>query len=255
MLRATLLLFLALRVEAATEYRLTVEITGNPLARANGVSAHTVLVDGAHRRVFSEDGGSLSNDSGKTRIQLDSKLKTWWTSDQTAMFGRLHPTAPLPVMAKPKVRNVRVVSSDEPSDEIFASLSTHKYVVRATYTLVADVSGSPLSADYGLTIFIWTNETLDPATAVPPVDLTSGVPEVEAQLAPKIAGVPGFPLKTVLVATRAYAGGKPQASTLTATVSDIRSVTPPPGAFERPRHYVNQAPVVVGPGVSPPGQR
>jgi hypothetical protein len=247
MLRVTLLLLLAARLEAATEYRLTIETAGEPF-RGPGPSVYTVLVDGARRRVVDAEGGAfLSNDNGKTTIQLDPKLKTWWKSDRSAIFRRLHPTAPLPVVSRSEVRDVRVVSSDEPSEEIFAGLPTQKYVVRANYTLATDIHGSPLSAEYGLTVFVWTSEKLDPKTAVPPVDLTTGVPEVDAQLAPKIAAIPGFPLKTVLVATRAYAGGKPSTSMLTATVRDIRSVTPPPGAFERPRDYVNQAPVVVGP--------
>ncbi|MEK6375208.1 MAG: hypothetical protein AABO58_21245 [Acidobacteriota bacterium] len=253
MLRATLLLLLAVRLEAATEYRVAFELTGNPLYRANGPSVYTVLVDGAHQRVLDEGrGGFLSNDGGKTKIHLDPKLKTWWTSEESAIFGRLLPTLLLPMMTKATARDVRVVSSDEPSDEMFADLPTHKYVVRATYTLATKIDGSPLSADFGLTIFLWTNETLDPATAVPAVDLTTGVPPVDGQLAPKIAAVRGFPLKTVLIATRAYAGGKPQVSTLTATVSDIRSVTPPPGAFDRPRDYVNQAPIVGAPGAPHP---
>lgn len=253
MLRAMILLLLAARLEAATQYRVTIDSTGDPVPHALGPSIYTVLVDGAHRRVRDEVGGGLlSSDGGKTMIRLDPKLKTWWITEEKAMHPRRHITAPLPVMEKTDVRNVRVISSDEPSDEVFTDLPTHKYVVRAVYTLAADVDGSPLSADYGLTIFLWTSETLDSTTAVPPVDLTSGVPKVDAQLTPKIAAIPGFPLKTVLIATRAYAGGKPQVSTLTATVSDIRSVTPPPGAFERPRDYKNQAPIIVGPGA--PGQ-
>lgn len=252
MLRATLLLLLAVRLEAATEYRVAFELTGNPLYRANGPSVYTVLVDGAHQGVLEDRGGFLSNDGGKTKIHLDPKLKTWWTSEESAIFGRLLPTLLLPMMTKATVRDVRVVSSDEPSDEMFAGLPTHKYVVRATYTLATKIDGSPLSADFGLTIFLWTNETLDPATAVPAVDLTTGVPAVDGQLAPKIAAIRGFPLRTVLIATRAYTGGKPQVSTLTATVTDIRSVTPPPGAFDRPRDYVNQAPILGAPGAPHP---
>lgn len=250
MLRATLLLLLAVPLQAATEYHLTIEITGTPAARNRPPNVFTVLVDGANRRVLNEGrDGFLTNDGGKTNIYLDSKLKTWWASDKSAIVFRLHPIAPLPVAQKSEARKVRVVSSDEPSDEVFANLATHKYVVRATYTLAGDIGGTPLSADYGLTILIWTTETLDRSTAVPAAELTTGVAEVDAQLGPKIAAIPGFPLKTVVIGTRAYAGGFPQALTLTATVSDIRSVTPLPGTFERPRDYVNQEPIVLGPGM------
>ena len=252
MLRVTLLLLLAARLEAATEYRLTIDITGNLPSRALGPSVYTVLVDGANRRVLNENGdGFLSNDGGRTKIHLDSKLRTWWTTRGSSIVFRLHPTTRLPVLVMGEVRDVRVVSSDEPSDEVFADLPTHKYVVRATYTLAADIDGSPLSAEYGLTIFIWTSQTLDRATAVPPADLTSGVAEVDAKLTPRIVAIPGFPLKTVLIGTRAYAGGKPQASILTATVSDIRNVTPPQGAFDRPPDYKNQAPVIRARGAIP----
>jgi hypothetical protein len=168
MLRATLLLLLAVRLEAASEYRVTIEVTGAPAIRNHPPQVYTVLVDGPHRRVLYEGrDGFLTNDGGKTNIYLDSKLKTWWSTDR------------------------------------------------------------------------------------PAIELTSGVPKVDAQLAPKIAAIPGFPLKTVFIATRAYAGGKPQVSTLTATVSDIRSVTPPPGSFEQPRDYKNQAPIVAAPGMNP----
>ena len=71
----------------------------------------------------------------------------------------------------------------------------------------------------------------------------------DAALAPKIAAVPGFPLKTLLVATRNFEGGMPQVETVTATVDEIRTVKTPSGAFERPRDYVNQEPIIMAPGV------
>src|SRR5689334_25261789 len=78
-MRTLLLLLLAARVEAATEYRITIEQTGNPLAPPR--REVTVLVDGAN---WSERAGGvttrLSNDGGKTVIALDHKLGTWWVA-------------------------------------------------------------------------------------------------------------------------------------------------------------------------------
>ena len=84
---------------------------------------------------------------------------------------------------------------------------------------------------------------------VSPVPIVTGRDEVDSVLAPKIAAIPGFPLKTLFVATRAYQGGMPQVEMVTATIDAIRTVTAPPHAFERPGDYVNQEPIVTGPGV------
>src|SRR5205823_1312374 len=107
-------------------------------------------------------------------------------------------------MKNVKVRDLKVTTSDEPSDESVAGLATHKYVVRATYRVAGEIQGTPLTVDYGLTAFVWTSDTIDAAAAMPAVDLTTGTADVDAQLAPKFAAIPGFPLKTVLVATSAY---------------------------------------------------
>jgi hypothetical protein len=172
-MRTLLLLLLAARLDAATEYRLLSEHTGDPLVQPRSEvtvlvqprSEVTVLVDGAN---WCERAGGvtqrLSNDSGKTVIALDHQLRTW----------------------------LLVKSSDQPTDETFAGFSTHEYTIQARYT------------KHSITMGFWTSD------AVP------AAPKVEM---------------------------------ITATVRQIRTVTPPPHAFERPPHYINQEPVVAAPGV------
>ena len=241
-MRTLLLLLLAARVQAATEYRLTIEITGDPLAQPR--REVTVLVDGANWRER-VDGVTrrLSNDGGKTVIGLDQELRTWWVEKGGAV-RILHPVAP-----SARVRDLQITASDEPSDATFAGLATRKYNVRATYTMVEDFYGTKVPAKQSITISLWTNYTIAGSMLVPPIRLASGRDEVDAALAPKIAAIPGFPLKTLFVATRAYQNGMPQVEMMTATVDAIRTVTAPPHAFERPSDYVNQEPIVTGPGV------
>src|SRR5207244_242245 len=100
-----------------------------------------------------------------------------------------------------------VKASDEPSDETFAGLPVHKYNVIATYQLAGEIGGTPLTSTHSITIALWTNDTLYGSMIVPPVDLGTGIEALDAQIVSNIGRVPGFPLKTQLVATRAYAGG------------------------------------------------
>ena len=246
MRKVLLLLLLAAPLEAATEYALTIETTGR---LGQGTRRATVLVDGANwcRRANGVT-ELLSNDGGKTIIQLDHQLKTWWVVDPK--LGAVRALQAMPITTNVKVRKLKVKASDEPSDETFAGLPVRKYTVIATYELAGEIGGTPLTSKHGINISLWTNDTLRGSMVVPPVDLATGVEAVDAQLASNVGRIPGFPLKTQLVATRAYAGGMPQVVITTVTVDDIRTVNPPPGAFERPRDYVNQAPVITAPGVA-----
>ncbi len=241
-MRTLLLLLLAVRVEAATEYRLTIETTGNPLAQPR--REVTVLVDGTNwcERV---DGVTqrLSNDGGKTVIALDHKLKTWWVP-KSSVARTLHPVAPAA-----KVRDLQIKTSDEPGDATFAGSPTRKYDIRVTYTLVEDFDGTKVPAKQSITISLWTSDAIAGSMLVPAIPFGSGRDEVDAALAPKIAAVPGFPLKTLFLATRAYEGGRPQVEMVTATIDAIRTFTAPPHAFERPNDYVKQEPIVTRPGM------
>jgi hypothetical protein len=242
-MRTLLFLLLAARVEAATQYHMVIEQTGNPLVPPR--REVTVLADGANwcERV---DGVTqrLSNDGGKTVIVLDHQLKTWWVQ-KNVFLRTLEPHSPTS-----KVRDLVVRASDQPADDTFAGVAARrKYTIQATYTLIETYSGTVVTAKQSITVSMWTSDALTGSMLVPPIHLASGRESLDAALAPKIAAVPGFPLKTLFVATRAYEGGAPQVEMITATVDAIRTVDAPPHAFDRPRDYINQEPVVGAPGV------
>jgi hypothetical protein len=239
----------ALPLTAATRYSIGVETTGDPLRPYVGA---TVLAENAQRRVEIVESPIdyhvlLSDDSGATFTALNTVLKTWWRPASKLLQGRLRIYDPLPGSRRKSVRDVNVTTSDEPSEAI-AGLATHKYVVKMSFGTREDLSGTSVDARVGATILVWTTGAVDAGLALRAVDLTTGVPEVDALLDPAIAKIPGFPLRTVLTATRAFADWRPQTITVTATVSDIRTVDAPPHAFEPPKGYVEQAPIIGAPG-------
>jgi len=239
----------ALPLTAATRYSIGVETTGDPLRPRVGA---TVLAENAQQRVEIVENPIdchvlLSDDSGATFTALNTVLKTWWRPASILLLGRLRIYDPLPGSRRKSVRDVNVTTSNEPSEAI-VGLATHKYVVKMSFGTHEDPSGTPVEARVGATILVWTTGAVDAALALRAVDLTTGIPEVDALLNPALAKIPGFPLRTVLTATRAFAGGRPQTITVTATVSDIRTAAAPPHAFERPADYVNQGPIIGGPG-------
>lgn len=221
---------LAMPLAAATRYTVTV-----------GSQKATVLADGAHRRVdiprqsqpFEFD-VLLSDDGGATFTALNTPLKTWFRTNATAIERRPH-IFWHQLMTRISVRDIRVTATDEPE---------HKSVIKTTFT----VNEPQVTVKFASTIQIWTTDAVDAALAVRPVDLTTGYPEVDAQLLPALAKVHGFPIKTVLTATRAYVGGPPQTLRYRATVSGIETVAAPKHAFERPADFVNQPPVLGVPG-------
>jgi hypothetical protein len=252
-LLAVTALLAAAPLTAATAYHVTIEVTGDPLTK-HPIAA-TIVSDGDNQLVSfaspdrTDAGSLLSTDGGHTAVAINDRLKTWWwVSSPLAMRPRPRVLAPPPLVKNARVLDLRTTASDEPTDEAFSGYGTRKYVVRATYTLAGDIAGAPVSADCGLTIFVWATDKIDRRAMFPAVELATRVPEIDAELAPKLAAVPGFAMKTVVVATRLYAGGAPQVETVTATVDDVGPATPPPHAFERPAGYVNQPPVVSAPG-------
>jgi hypothetical protein len=243
-----LLLAIATSAQAATEYRVSFEETRRPIQPGSGTM--TFIVDGPNWCQRQNGATKAFSTDGKTIIMLDHQLKTWWVSESKALFAGARPVQSLPMITHVKVRELRVTASDESSDERVAGLPVHKYSVIATYQLAGEMQGMPITTKQGITLFLWTNDSLHPATIVPLIDLTTGMAEVDAALAPKLAAIPGFALKTQLVATRAFAGGVPTVAMDTFTIDEIRTVTVPPHAFERPHDYINQAPILTAPGVS-----
>jgi hypothetical protein len=220
----------ALPVTAATRYTVSV-----------GAHKATVLADGARRRVdithlsppFEFD-VLLSDDGGATFTALNTPLKTWFHTKATSIERRPH-FFWHQLMTRISISDVRVTTTDE---------LEHKSVIKTTFT----VREPQATVKFASTIAIWTTDAVDAALAVHPIDLTTSYPEVDAQLLPALAKVRGFPIKTVLTATRQYFGGPPQTLTSTATVSGIETITAPKHAFERPADFVYQPPILGVPG-------
>jgi len=232
---------------AATEIHFVNVNTGTPGGRPE---VHgKLLVDGAHRRTDFDDGASELSEVGSTSlVTLDHRTKSWWRAPDRVGTPRTLSNEDIHTKSS-KVRDLRVTASDEPADEVFAGMPSHKYVVRATYKLDNDVYGSPAMSDHGYTLFVWTTDKVDSALAyIPATRWPTGIAAVDAQLAPKLAAVPGFPLKTVLIASRAFAGGMPQTLMNTTTITEIRTVDAPADAFAVPAGYKQtDPPVIVGP--------
>ena len=242
-----IVILVALPLAAATRYTVDVETTGDLLARPHQRS--TVLVDGLRSRAeieqpeppFTND-VAISEDGAKTVIALNTQLKTWFR----APGGGLAAVSLFAAMPRSDraIRDVKVTSSEEPSEDV-GGYPARKYVVRMSYGVREGGGAMRVDISYGATMIVFTTDALDLHRAV---GFKTGVPEVDAQLEPAFAKIKGFPLKSTISATRMYAGGRPQVNTVTATVSDIRTVDAPPHAFERPADYVYQEPIIGAPG-------
>jgi len=238
-----------LPLAAATRYAVTT-VDG---ARPKSPQVATVLIDGAYRRIdipretapFIYD-VLLSDDSGATFTALNTPLKTWFRMAPPALGGSPFVNPRFAHARRKSVRDIKVTPSDEPSEPI-DGYAAHKYVVRASYKMREDL-GAPVEEQSAATILIWATDAIDPSLAVRLVDFATGVPDVDALLAPALAKISGFALKSTVSVTRMFVGGPPRVTTVTATISDVRTVPAPPHAFERPSDYVNQPPVIGAPG-------
>jgi hypothetical protein len=231
-----------LPLAAATRYSVAIDST-----------TASVLIDGPRRRIdfvrnampFEYD-VLLSDDGGKTSIALNTPLKTWFR--QELPRGAIPALYGWPRQEKYSLRDVNITASEEPSEPI-GGFATRKFVVKTSFTIREDYRGTHVASQVGSTFLVWTTDAVDASLAWPSIDFLAitNLPEVDAQLAPVLAKISGFPLKTVRAATRAYEGGARRTSNRTITVSDIRTVDAPPHAFEKPKGYVEQAPIVSAP--------
>jgi hypothetical protein len=236
---------LLLTLANATSYRITI----SP-AKGTPVVAHVVAA-GANKRVAVDRpaGEPYAFDvlllDGNATTALNTSLKTWYEGEPQLMP---RPRLYKPLLGlKPEVRDVKVTLDEEPNDELLAGHKVRKFVARSSYVLRGRINGDRVDASYGTTIVIWTTSEIDETLSMPSMPLTTGIGEVDAQLAPKLAAVHGFPLKTVISATRVFAGGLPQTEVLTMTVDGFATVTADAALFQRPAEYVNQKPLIGAP--------
>ncbi len=229
---------IALPLCAATRYAIDIETSGDVLQPRHRHA--TVLVDGANRRIDVEQPSApftydvlLSSDGGATFTALNTARKTWFQPNVVAIVR--HPR----IAGGGEATDIRVTTSQEPDS---------KSVIRVSYTTHERYGSTKVDVLHSETILIWTTAAVDPALAVRVISLITGIAGVDAQLAPAITRIAGFPLKTTISATRAYVGGRPQTITVTAIVSDIRDADAPALAFERPAGFVHEEPFVGAPG-------
>ena len=230
---------IALPLSAATRYAIDIETSGDALQPRHRHAA--VLADGANRRIDVEQPSTpftydvlLSSDGGATFTALNTARKTWFRPSAVAIVR--HPY----ISGGRDATDIHVTTSEEPSEA--------KFVIKVAFTTQEHFGSEKFDAKHSETILIWTTKDVDPALSVHAINLITGIAGVDAQLAPAITRIAGFPLKTTIAATRAYPGGRPQTITVTATVSDIRSADAPPQAFERPADYVHEEPFIGAPG-------
>ncbi len=237
---------LLLALANATSYRITI----TP-AKGTPVVAHVVAA-GANKRVTVDRPADepyafdvLLLD-GHTTTALNTSLKTWY-AEEPQLMGKLGLYRPLLGM-KAEVRDVKTSLDEEPDDELLSGHKVRKFVARINYGLRGMINGERVDASHGTTIMIWTTSEIDETLSVTAVPLTTGISEVDALLVPKLAAVRGFPLKTVISATRVFAGGAPQTEVLTVTAGDFSSTSVDAALFQRPADYVNQRPLIGAPG-------
>jgi hypothetical protein len=241
-MHACLLLF---ALANATSYRITI----TP-AKGAPVVAHVVAA-GANKRVAVERAADQPYTfdvlllDGSTVTALNTSLKTWYAAEAQLMDG---PRLYKPLMGmKAEVRDIKVALDEEPDDELLSGHKVRKFVARINYVLRGKISGERVDASCGATILIWTTSEIDEALSMPALTLTTGISEVDALLAPKLATVHGFPLKTILSATRVFAGGVPQTEMLAATADEFSATAADAALFQRPADYVNQKPLIGAP--------
>jgi hypothetical protein len=236
---------LLLTLAKATSYRITI----TP-AKGAPVVAH-VVATGANKRVAVDRAQDEPFDfnvlllDGSATTALNTSLKTWYEGEPQLMP---RPRLYKPLLGlKPEVRDVKVTLDEEPDEELLAGHKVRKFVLRIAFVLRGSINGDRVDASYGTTTLIWTTSEIDEALSMPAIPLTTGISEVDAHLAPKLSAIDGFPLKTVISATRAFAGGAPQTEVLTMLADDFSSTVADAALFQRPAEYVNQKPLIGAP--------
>lgn len=241
----TWLLLLALA--GATSYRVTI----TP-AKGTPVVAHVVAAGGSKRVTVERpkdepfDFDVLLID-GSAVTALNTQLKTWYEGEPRILPPpRIY--KPMYPFSKTERRDITTSVEEEQTEETIAGHALRKFVVRIHFVTRETVNGDRIESTNGTTILVWTTVDYDEPLAAPSIPFTTGVSDVDAQLAPKLAAIHGFPLKTALSATRIFAGGTPQTAVLTAIVDEVQPATADAALFHRPADYVNQKPIVSGPG-------
>lgn len=248
LLPALFLLLFAAPADAGLFYRFT----------ESGEDGGQVWVEGERSRVewqraeepFAFD---VRIDAASGPVWLNTSLGTWY-SDATA--GR-PPSGPGPELAvgrgvfQPLFPNAEATIEDpEVSVELeeglveeVAGLPATKYVVRISYRWSQVMFGETIRAKVSATALLWVTDRLERRPLpVDPLELVTGLPEVDAVLAPELAKIPGFPLRRTLTVTRTMPHTPPNTSFSDLVLEEVRQEPVSAERFEVPAEYSERAP-------------
>lgn len=189
---------------------------------------------------------AISRDRDKTALLLNHQNDTWYERTGKPATSRFFSPAPF---GKPDVRDVKVTASEEPSDESIAGHPSKKHVIRLSYTVVLDYSGTTVRVMIGSTAIVNT------ATDLPPLPRYEGIvtsfPEIDAKIAGIYASFGGMVLKQVISVSQQYEGGPARHEVVDYEVERIETKADDATLFEVPQGFVHQFPQLGMPGGSP----
>ena len=233
-------------------------------SRGTGLStteAQRVWVEGASYRVETEHEPDaafasdvvISTDLGESEIALNTKRQTWF--DNLAWRGGSAPSSRLFRLDLPSVgpatpRNVRLDLVDLGEGPRFEDRATRRYLLRLSYKLEGKVGTFKVSARVEVTAEATTVPFLEEIRFVAPeLRLRTGFPETDQALGEKMNGIRGFPVDFQLSVTQHIEGGEARTELKSFKVTGIEAVQVPEAAFERPKGYHLEEPVMTAPGV------
>lgn len=233
---------IAAKGHAATKYRLEIHRQGWPQASSSSV---TVTVDGANVRtdfdrqpddVITHD-MAVSRDGGSTFVGINHELRTWFPLDTSPFV--LRPLTLFGMTGKAVVRNINWSTSEK----------EHTGEGELSYVLEERFQGVSVKIKCTASVQISSTSTVDARLWPGHVPFLTGIPEVDAQITSSAELLLSFPERIVLIATKQYEGGSPVTETISMKIVEIQSLEKVvPDLFERPRGYVEQAPIVAAPG-------
>ena len=254
-------------------------LAGTPVAEAQtaivyrfdtGTATGTVWLAGDKARLESDPKDDtarnrrieLSRDGGTQLLVLNASDRTYYDS-VAYQAGRPVPSlAPLNVREPLVVGGVEKVlvgvdppltgeeTSDGKTDACRRVTVTLSYSLQLRLTMAEGLFPGRVQ---GRGEFCLTDSL--PVTTLPfghGLQFVSGIPQVDALLAERLAALKGIPIKRTLVATRQIQGGESVSETATLVLSDFREAQVPPDRFEVPPGYRYQEPVIIGPNRQEP---
>lgn len=239
----------AIAGEAATSYRLERNREGWPAASLSSVK---VTVDGSNVRVDFERIAdepvildiALSRDGGKTFTAVNNELKTWYRMDTSPFV--LYPSPLSGMTGKAAVRHVKWSAAESERDR---TADAPTYQRELSYVLEERFDEIRVEIKCTAEVRIWTTTKLNANLWPSRVAFATGIVELDAQIATRVDFREQFPERIVVIASKQYEGGSPTTETITMNVVEVESVeNVASDFFERPRGYVEQAPVIAAPG-------